>query len=225
MSYLFENLTALFGRVSQQAPSSASCCDSIKVHFFRVSKDNCDFMYSTSFPLRQAPTSNYRVFNYNDSDGQSCERDSSIRVIVANHTLPTSLMLLSPKGPDAAHHKRTIDVGNWIDVTFSEMWPNNKTCMTNPRTYFRDYCCTLFFTDICKLFDKSGRSNLPPWLACYSLANALIVNGVPPRDFLEMPIDKVRTVHLNTTKHNHILFLIGGVGVIGFILYVVFCRV
>ena len=147
-------------------------------------------MYSTSFPLRQAPTSNYRVFNYNDSDGQSCERDSSIRVIVANHTLPTSLMLLSPKGPDAAHHKRTIDVGNWIDVTFSEMWPNNKTCMTNPRTYFRDYCCTLFFTDICKLFDKSGRCNLPPWLACYSLANALIVNGVPPRDFLEMPIDK-----------------------------------
>jgi len=175
---------------SQQSVSSASCCDSVKVHFFRLSKDNNDFMYSSAFPLKQGPTSTYGVFNYNDSDGQSCERDSSIRMIVANHTLPSSLMLLSPKGPDAAHHNRTIEVGNWIDVAFSEMWPKNRTCMTNPRTYFRDYCCTLFFTDICKLFDKAGRSNLPPWLACYSLANALIVNGVPPHTFLDMPIDR-----------------------------------
>ena len=174
---------------SQQAPSSASCCDSVKVHFFRVGED-CDFMYGTSFPLRQGPTATYHVFNYNDSDGQSCERDKSIRVIVANHTSPAAgLLLLEPKGPDASHHKRTIEVGDWIDVNFNQMWPQNKTIMTNPRTYFRDYCCTLFFTDICKLFDKGGRSNLPPWLACYSLANALIVNGVPPRAFLSMAID------------------------------------
>ena len=177
---------------SPSASPAKGCCDSIKVHFFRIGK-NCDFMYSMAFPLRRAPAAAaYHVFNYNDSDGQSCECDKNIWVTVTNDTVLTGkIPLLELKGPDVDHHTRTVAVGNWIDEAFNDMWPKNKTIMTNPRTYFRDYCCTFFFTDIQKLFDKQGQSHLPPWLGCYSLANALIVNGVPLQLFLKMTINDV----------------------------------
>jgi hypothetical protein len=185
-------------------------CDTIKVHFFQVrpcktdqEEASRDFLFCTSFPIVRGEQLPYGVFNYNDSQGQSCKFLKGVRVLV--HDLqrvevPREARMLRLQGPDAEHHKRTIEVGDWLDIAFNEMWPDLKTSMSNPRTYFRDHCCTLFFSDICKLFDKKGQSNLPPWLACYTLANALIVNGVCAPDFLAY-FEKKDGI-LNIQEHN-----------------------
>ena len=190
-----------------------SLCNSIKIHFFQVrpaarkaGELSTDFLYGTALPLSeimQEPTGGgnawllnrrddghrhrlYGVFNYNDSRGQSSTRISNIRVVIKNLralAIPRDTQLLRLQGPGVEHHKRVVEVGDWLDIAFCEMWPEMTTSMSNTRTYFRDFCSTFFFVDICKLFDKQGRSNLPPWLACYALANALIVNNTSPYDF------------------------------------------
>ena len=182
---------------SWAASVSVGICDSIKVHFFDVkpSKEGGettrDFLYSTGFPLALTTSEPATakgpllgVFNYNVNEGISSKRIPNVRVLVHNNKRTRKVpRILRLKSPDVEHHRRTLELGDWVDVTFCDMWPHLKTCMSNPRTYFRDYCSTFFFFDICKLFDKGGRVNLPPWLACYVLANALVVNGVSPTSF------------------------------------------
>ena len=178
------------------ATPKEAICNSVKIHFFQVRPQNeetCrDFLYSTSFPITEIiirskqPTSMYGVFNYNEKIGISSQRVRNVQVCVRNLNPSITSQLpaiLDLPGPDIEHHKRTVQVGDWMDIAFNDMWPELHTTMSNPRTYFRDFCSTFFFTDICKLFNKEGKSQLPPWLACYCLCNALILNNVTPNDF------------------------------------------
>jgi len=175
-----------------QASQQKGMNNSIKLHFFQVhggSKDgNRDFVYSSAFPLLLKTTGTcYGAFNYNKSTGLSTKRLRDVRVVIFRSTACADAKLLrSVQGPDKQHHKDTIRVGDWLDITFCNLWPSMHCSMTNTRTYFRDFGCTFFFCDMCKLFDKEGQSHLPPWLACYALANALIVNNhMPIAEFVQ----------------------------------------
>jgi hypothetical protein len=157
----------------------------VKIHFYQIRPGTDrgeyvrDFLYSTGFSIA-APTNECGLFNYNANDGLSIKRLPNIRAFIKINNMTVvespSCRRLRIKGPNSQHHDLVVEVGDWLDVTFCEIWPKMRTTLSNPRTYFRDYGCTFFFTDICKLFDKQGESHLPGWLGCYSLANALVVN-------------------------------------------------
>ena len=172
-------------------------CDSLKIHFYQVrtqppEETVRDFVYSSAFTVLHLDTKGWRMagaFNYNANEGLSAKRIPNIRIllkVIKMAPVMPNLQLVKVQGPNLQHHRLTIEIGDWLDETFCKLWTLSTT-LSNPRTYFRDFCCTLFFPDICKLFDTGGETHLPCWLACYALANALIVNQsiVKPSDFVK----------------------------------------
>jgi hypothetical protein len=186
----------------KQAHHNHSICNSIKIHFFKVSKESpppsCssqppetrrDFCFSSSIPLVHDSQKRYNVyglFNYNVHD-QSCDILENFRLVVINLSapvvIPRSVTLLRIQGPSSEHHKSVVKVGTFISKIMPKLCLGaDNTSFRNQRTIARDRNNTLFFQDLHQLFDVKGTS-LPPSVACYTLCNALIINSISPEDF------------------------------------------
>ena len=173
--------------------------DNVKVQFFTPPgrKTNTpDFRFGSVFSLKlllsdakeEGPVHNFGLWNANShsvcDSMQPCALPNYTLSVVVNKTrgsiIPKGVSLRSSKHPSPETHTTALLIGQWLKLALDHIYREKSGNFTYLRTFLRNPWSDTFFFDLHRLHTRKdeGGTNLPPILALYVVANALIVHGV-----------------------------------------------
>jgi hypothetical protein len=174
-------------------PPSYSLNSTVKVNFFLPpgrETNAPDFQFASVFPLSCLEGVVYGLWNANRSVCDAREwapLPHYVLTVATAHVAPAGLILnVAPAGlvlngaPNPSTHTEAIRISAWLKQALRACCePGDPTTFTYVRTFLRNPWTDTFFFDLHRLFTKEPRTTqLPPTLALYAVANALIVHGL-----------------------------------------------